>query len=97
MGLLTAFDLILLQTEWLFSEVSICLCNMFACFCVFNVSLPQLRVSNGKLEHRVLLNVKISHWHLGLLTSIMPSLLNSCLPGSFQKEGNEKENYYFCW
>lgn len=25
----------------------------------------------------------------------MPSLLNSCLPGSFQRDKSEKENYFF--
>lgn len=92
-GIFAAFDLILFQIDWLLSGVSVCLCNIFGLFWFFvNLSLLLLRVSTWKAIAYVLLNErsvpKISHWHLGLLVLIMPLLLSSCLPGSFQKEEN---------
>lgn len=88
----TAFDLILLQIDWLVSGVSVCLCNVFICLFFLNLSLLLLRVSRWKAIAYVLLNEhtvpKISHWHLDLLALIVPLLLNSSLHGSLRKEEN---------
>lgn len=89
-GIFTAFDFILLEIDWLVNGISVCLHNAFVCVWFFNQSLLLLSIAQWKAVAYVLLNEravpKISYWHLDLLALIMLSLINSHLPGSFQKE-----------